>query len=468
MTHISAVSELARFIHGCFPDFSDPCLRIPASQKATVDRFRGLILGRGVEPIERIIKEQRDGNLSLADAGLVALLSGLKIVDADEVCPEKAVFLQALGLSPELFLRKPAGTALLVDPRIPVLATGGAWIFSGEFRQESETSPVVFKVLRGLSPDVQRIICEARHLGAFWKKGVTPRFFGVCELMGDFAIVEEKLDISLHHWSRFGKREERNRAIWIQNRSNLDLVGALIYQLFRRIMTVHESEIVHRDLKPANTLLGLEGSWSEDVSRDRRSGFEERLKRLTSFSLQDLSMRPPRVKLIDFESAMKKGETGSHQLTQIYAPPEAISRRIRFEEARRQKRTPPPFPETDVHADIYAMGCVLYELLSGDCYYPAGLNDLDPVVFFCEMQKRRDNPADLPSLTKTLLEKGVPRDIVRQYEPLETVIRKATAFEPEGRYQTMQEMFDDLFQAVPFLAERRTSLGTLFSYSCWS
>ena len=142
------------------------------------------------------------------------------------------------------------------------------------------------------------------------------------------------------------------------------------------LVAVHQHGIVHRDLKPANLVI---------VPDPRRPGHE-------------------RVKLVDFGIAkLRSGPnvpvdltlTGQQIGTPQYMPPE------QWIEAR----------DIDHRADIYALGAILYEMLSGRT--PFAGNDVFQMRFF-HMQSPppsiREERPDLPPALDTLVQRCLAKD----------------------------------------------------------
>jgi serine/threonine protein kinase len=158
------------------------------------------------------------------------------------------------------------------------------------------------------------------------------------------------------------------------------------------VRAAHLKEIVHRDLKPENIML---------VERDGNRDF---------------------VKLLDFGVARVDIERdGGPQLTEVgtmlgtpqYMSPEQILGRA-----------------TDVRSDLYSLGVVFFELLTGRCPFAGNL-------------------ATLLEQHVTLPPPELPSALATQEPRLAEILRTLLAKDPEKRFQTAKELADALEQASP-------------------
>jgi serine/threonine-protein kinase len=156
----------------------------------------------------------------------------------------------------------------------------------------------------------------------------------------------------------------------------------LTEQLARAVHAVHQCGIVHRDLKPGNILLGEEG-----------------IPKITDFGL---------AKKMDGETALTA--SGAILGTPSYMAPE---------QAGQSKHAGPA-------ADIYALGAILYELLTGRPPFKAA-TAIDTL-----MQLVSEEPKP-PSYWR----EDLPRDV-------DIICLKCLEKEPTKRYATAEQLADDL------------------------
>lgn len=194
--------------------------------------------------------------------------------------------------------------------------------------------------------------------------------------------------------------------------------ASLVETLARTMHYAHERGIIHRDLKPANILLVESeekvkgGGWRVEREDEHRTPTPSHTPRST--------LHPPRFthhpKITDFGLAKRLDaksdtQTGTILGTPCYMAPE---------------QTVAQTAAPDRRTDIYGLGAILYELLTGRPPFRADtpIQTLKQVV---EAEPARPR----------LLNPSVPPD-------LETVCLKCLEKEPARRYATADELADDL------------------------
>jgi beta-lactam-binding protein with PASTA domain/tRNA A-37 threonylcarbamoyl transferase component Bud32 len=148
----------------------------------------------------------------------------------------------------------------------------------------------------------------------------------------------------------------------------------------------HRHGIIHRDIKPGNVMITQGGQ----------------------------------VKVMDFgiARALASGATTMTQTSAVIGTAQYLSP----EQARGES--------VDARSDVYAAGCVLFELLIG---HPPFVGDSPVSVAY---QHVREDPK-------------APSDIVREVPPdVDAIVLKALAKNPLNRYQSAQEMRADALRAV--------------------
>lgn len=186
----------------------------------------------------------------------------------------------------------------------------------------------------------------------------------------------------------------------IKERGGLSLEDSLhrFIQLCDALEHAHESGVLHRDLKPSNIMIS-----------NRDGNFAD--ARIVDFGIAKLLDKDG-----EREDAGHLTQTGELFGSPLYMSPE---------QCRGQ--------HVDARTDIYSMGCVMYETLTGKP--PLKGNSIIETIFL------------------QMNEPPLPMSVVcpnRQFpEALEVVIAKSLAKEPGERYQTMTELEYALMQIQP-------------------
>ncbi len=163
-------------------------------------------------------------------------------------------------------------------------------------------------------------------------------------------------------------------------------VLGIAIQLAQTLEYVHGQGVVHRDLKPDNIVIGPDGN----------------------------------VTLMDFGIALRLASrrlTFSHLSNAVGTPDYMAPEQVRGERG-------------DARTDVYALGVVLYELLTGRVPYPADAAGAIEAM-------RRKVETDPPLVRR--LRSEVP-------EPVQAIVYRALRRRPEERYASMAELRHDLAQ----------------------
>ena len=235
---------------------------------------------------------------------------------------------------------------------------------------------VAIKILRGdLANDekfVRRFQREALSASSLSHPNIV-EMYDVGEDAGTYFIVMEYVE---------GKTLKQ----LLKKRGALTLSEAIdiMLQITDGIAHAHDSYIIHRDLKPQNIMIKEDGL----------------------------------IKITDFGIAMAMNATQLTQTNSVmgsvhYLPPEQASGK-----------------GSSVRSDIYSMGILFYELLTGTLPFK-GDNAVEIAL------KHMRDP--LPNVKH--FNQSIPQSI-------ENIIMKATAKNPKNRYSTVKEMHDDLLTAL--------------------
>ena len=199
---------------------------------------------------------------------------------------------------------------------------------------------------------------------------------------------------------------EDGSGMYRERYSSLRMIEILI-AMCQAVAYAHSKGIIHRDLKPDNVMLGKFGEvlvmdWglAKVLGKDKAP--------------QESARDTVRVMTSRSDDASQNTMEGAIAGTPAYMSPEQASGRI---------------SELDQRTDIYALGAILYEILSGEPPYQG------PNAFAVVKQVAGGPPAALAKGTFGF--DPIPRE-------LKAICEKAMARKPQDRYATASLLRDDL------------------------
>jgi serine/threonine protein kinase/Tol biopolymer transport system component len=179
---------------------------------------------------------------------------------------------------------------------------------------------------------------------------------------------------------------------------------ALILQVIEAVQYAHEKQVIHRDLKPSNILVTESGQ----------------------------------VRLLDFGVSKLLGteEEGLAQLTNLYG--RALTPDYASPELLRGDTV-------DARSDIYSLGVLLYEMLTGVRPYhlkrAASIGMLEQAIATVEVKKPSSQCEEQASAARNTTAAKLTRQL---HGDLDAIVLKALARDPAERYSSAAALADDL------------------------
>lgn len=176
----------------------------------------------------------------------------------------------------------------------------------------------------------------------------------------------------------------------------IDISGPMVYsqavpvfiQICSALQHAHDRGVIHRDLKPGNVMV---------------NGSDPPLVKLLDFGI---------AKLLDDPDALKLTRTGEVHGTPAYMSPEQCAGQ-----------------ELDLRSDVYSMGCLMYEALSGKLAF---LGNSTAETMYLQMTERTPD---------------LPADVVIP-ERLRKIVTRSMEKEKSNRFQSMNELSVELQQVL--------------------
>ena len=186
----------------------------------------------------------------------------------------------------------------------------------------------------------------------------------------------------------------------------------LFCQVCEAIHYGHLRGVVHRDLKPSNLLVDDTGA----------------------------------IKVIDFGVA--RATDVDMAFTTVATVPGELVGTLRYMSPEQCSAEP---RDLDLRTDVYSLGVVLFELLTGQLPY-----DLPTTTVFAAAAVIQETPPTAPSRVDPKLSGDV-----------ETILLKSLAKDPDRRYQSVAELAQDLESFLRFKPIQARAPGAMYTMSRW-
>lgn len=202
-------------------------------------------------------------------------------------------------------------------------------------------------------------------------------------------------------------------------------------QVARGLSAVHEKGIVHRDLKPANIFL----------IKQQPSGAEA----AAAASATEGAVLDEQAKVVDFGIATLVAPDATPREDSGVAPARLTVPGMVMGTAEYMSPEQAQGHKTDHRADQYALGCIMYEMLTGQVPYQG------------------TTPA--ATMLKHLTDRPIPPSKVRPERnipaALEVIVDRAMSLRPEDRFESMSALERELVMLGENLRTRNPSTASL-------
>jgi len=260
------------------------------------------------------------------------------------------------------------------------IASGGMGaVYLAELADGAPSGRYALKIVRWPSPDFSRRFEQEHRILRSLDHPNIARFVdnGATEDKSAYFVMEFVDGQAIHEYSRRANRSTEEKVSLFRN-----VCCAVSY--------LHRNLVIHRDLKPGNILITPEGT-----------------VKLVDFGI---------AKILEPQAALDEtaeGNTAFGLMTPDYASPEQVCGRAR-----------------STLTDVYSLGVVLYELLTGVKPFASG-----PGAAHDQLRRICEDEPDRPSIA------AGSRKLRGE---LDNIILKAMRKVPEERYRTVDELDEDL------------------------